>query len=328
MSLESPSTLRAAAIGLVVALAVVAAATGGSVAVDEPRDEPSNTSPPVRVYVSETLDVSNVELTGGGTVGTDQTTFVSVAGDEVFTVDPENADFDDVEPGSYDADSDDDDEAELIVVQPRITDFDVRNERGVDIAGDTVEASDFEEVTITVEYNFAEADRLDVTLEDPSGVDLAGNSRIIESGGSVTVDTSGADPGTYRISVEGSDVEAGRASTTVTVAGGDAEPTATPRPTATATATPTATPTATTTPTTTATATPAPTATPTTTATATPAPTATPTTTATATPAPTATPTTTATVTPTPTTGGGAGFGPFAALTALLAVALLVRIRN
>jgi hypothetical protein len=243
---------RPTAAGLVVCLVVAAATT--SVAVDEPHDEPSNTRPPVRVYVSESLDISDVELTGGGTVGTDETTFVSVSKDEVFTVDPENADFDGVEPGSYDADADADDEAELIVVQPRITDFEVRNERGVDIADDTVDADDFEEVTITVEYNVAEADRLDVTLEDPSRVDLAGNGRITESGGSVTVDTSGADAGTYRIAVEGSDIEDGRASTTVTVA--SAGPTATPTPTPTAT---TPTPTATTpTPTATSTASPTP----------------------------------------------------------------------
>ncbi|MFC7173543.1 hypothetical protein ACFQL0_09620 [Haloplanus litoreus] len=173
------------------------------VAVEEPRDEPSDTSPPVRVYVSETLDISNVQLTGGGTVGTERTTFISTTGDSVFTVSPENADFDGVSPGSHDADTDDDDDPELVVVQPRITDFDVRNERGVDIAGDTVEASDFEEVRITVEYNFAEADRLDVTVESPDGVDLAGNERITESGGNVTVDTSSADPGPYRIEVEG-----------------------------------------------------------------------------------------------------------------------------
>jgi len=314
MSLEPPSRLRSAVVTLVVALAVVAAATGASVAVDEPRDEPADTSPPVRVYVSETLDISNVELTGGGTIGTEQTTFVSVGGDEVFTVAPENADFDGIEPGSYDADSDDDDDAELIVVKPRITDFDVRNERGVDIAGDTVEASDFEEVTITVEYNFAEADRLDVRLDDPDGVDLAGNSRITESGGSVTVDTSGADPGTYRISVEGSNVEDGRASTTVTVPGGAAEPTATPTETATTTATVVRTPT------------PTSTVTPTSTATATP--TATPEPTATATPEPTATATPTATPTSTPTEGGGDGFGPLVALLALLVVSALVRGRN
>jgi PGF-CTERM protein len=311
------ATLHRLPVVLAVALVLVVAATGTGLAADEPRDAPSDPSPPVRVYVSESLDISDVELTGGGTIGTDRTTFVSVSGDEVFSVDPENADFDGVAPGSYDADSDDDDDAELLVRKPRITDFDVRNERGVDIAGDIVEGSDFEEVTITAEYNFAEADRLDVTVENPDGVDLAGNSRITTSGGSVTVDTSGADPGEYRIVVEGSGIEDGRASTTVTVAG------ETERPTATATARPTPTPTPTSAPTPTATSTPAATATATSTPTVTPTPTPAVTTTST----PTVTPTETPTSTPTTTQDDGPGFGPIVALLAVLTVAALTRRR-
>lgn len=190
-------------VALCIGLTVAAVTTGASVAVEEPRDAPSNTSPPVRVYVSETLDISNVQLTGGGTIGTNRTTFVSVGGDGVFTVAPESADFDGVAPGSYDADGDDD-SPELRVLRPRVSEFEVRNQRGVDIAGDTVSASDFREVRITAEYNFEEADRLDVTVEGPNDIDLAGNRRITTSGGNVTVDTSGADPGTYRIVVEGS----------------------------------------------------------------------------------------------------------------------------
>ena len=304
MPFDRPTARHAAATVLVI-VGVVAAATGAGVAVDEPRDSPSDTSPPVRVYVSETLDISNVELTGGGTIGTDRTTFVSTGGDGVFTVVPENADFGGVGPGSYDAESDADDDPELRVVRPRITEFEVRNERGVDVAGDTLDADDFEEVTITAEYNFAEADRLDVTVESPDGVDLAGNARITESGESVTVDTSGADPGPYRISVEGSVIEDGRASTTVTVSGA---PESTPTPTTTPTPTPTATPTPTPTPA----ATPPPT----------PTPTATPT------PAPTTTPTPTPAATLTATEGGGAGFGPVVAVLALLAVAFATRGRN
>ncbi|WP_435066435.1 hypothetical protein [Haloplanus sp. C73] len=296
-----PTRYLVVAVVAVVA-ALLVAATGASVAVSDPRDAPSNTDPPVRVYVSETLDISNAELTGGGTVGTDQTTFVSVDGDEVFTVNPETADFDGVAPGSYDADSDDDNRADLLVVQPRITEFDVRNERGVDIAGDTVDGNDFEEVRLTAEYNFAEADYLEVTVETPDGLDLAGNRRITTSGGQLTIDTSGADPGTYRISVEGSNIEAGAASTTVTVAGetetATARPTPTERP---ATATPTAT------------ARPTPTATARPTATDRPA-------TATPTDAPTATPSPTTT-----TTGDGAGFGLVAALGALAGAALVAR---
>jgi len=293
-----------------VVAALVVAATGASVAVSEPRTEPANTTPPVRVYVSETLDISNVQLTGGGTIGTSQTTFISVNGDDVFTVNPEDADFDDIEPGSYDADSDADEQADLVVVRPRITDFDVRNERGVDIAGDTVDANDFEEVRLTVKYNFAEADYLEVTVENPNGVDLAGTRRITTSGGRVTVDTSGAKPGEYRITVEGSGIEAGSASTTVTVAG--AESTPTPRPTAEPTPTATERPTDT----------PRPTATPTATARPTEEPTPTPTTTPTATERPTDTPTATPTAPPT-TTGDGTGFGPLLALVALAGAALV-----
>ena len=313
MFFDRPTTRRVVTIAFVV-VGVVAVVAGAGVAVDEPRDAPADTSPPVRVYVGETLDISNVELTGGGTVGTNRTTFVSTGGGGAFTVAPENADFGGVDPGSYDAESDADDDAELVVVRPRITEFEVRNERGVDVAGDTLDGTDFEKVTITAEYNFEEADRLDVTVESPDGVDLAGNARITESGDSVTVDTGNADPGTYRISVEGSDIEDGRASTTVTVAGAAVEPTATPTPT------PTATPTATPAPTATPTPAPAPTVTPT----------SSPESTATARLTPTATPTATPTPTPapTPTEGDGAGFGPVVAVLTLLAAAFVGRGRD
>ncbi|SDZ84526.1 PGF-CTERM protein [Haloplanus vescus] len=303
MRLSSLPTRSLAVTAVVLALVVSAAGVG--VALDDSRDAPSDTSSPVRVYVSESLDISDAQLSGGGTVGTEQTTFVSASGDDVFTVDPEDADFDGISPGSYDAESDNDSRADLRVIQPRISDFDVRNERGVDIAGDTVSATDFEEVRLTVEYNFADADYLEVTVETPGGVDLAGNRRITSSGGSVTIDTSGAEAGTYRISVEGGDIEAGAASTTVTVAGGaestaTPKPTATPRPTATATERPT----------------PEPTATATATSTATPTPTPEPTATA------TVTPTATATATPTTTTSDGPGFGPVVAVVALVGAAL------
>ena len=313
MFFDRPTTRRVVTIAFVV-VGVVAVVAGAGVAVDEPRDAPADTSPPVRVYVGETLDISNVELTGGGTVGTNRTTFVSTGGGGAFTVAPENADFGGVDPGSYDAESDADDEAELVVVWPRITEFEVRNERGVDVAGDTLDGTDFEEVTITAEFNFEEAERLDVPVERPDGVDLAGNARITESGDSVTVDTGNADPGTYRISVEGSDIEDGRASTTVTVAGAAVEPTATPTPT------PTATPTATPAPTAPPTPAPAPTVTPT----------SSPESTATARPTPTATPTATPTPTPapTPTEGDGAGFGPVVAVLTLLAAAFVGRGRD
>jgi hypothetical protein len=295
----------------VVCLVVGAAAASVAVAVEEPRDSPSDTTPPVRVYTGETLDISNVQLTGGGTIGTDTVTLVRVGSGDRTDVDPENADLDGVESGSYYVESDSDEGAELAVVRPRITDFEVRNERGVDVEGDTLPANDFEEVTITAEYNFAEADRLEVTVDDPDGLDLAGNARITESGGSVTVDTGDTDPGTYRITVEGSEIEEGSRTAEVTVAGR----TATATPTDTLTATPTATPD----PTATATPTPDPTATATPTATPTDTPTATVTGPLTQTPAPT--PTATETPTPTATASDGPGLGVAAGIVALLLAA-------
>jgi hypothetical protein len=310
-----PPTTRSVLAALAVCLVVGGVATSVAVAVDEPRDRPSDTTPPVRVYVSESLDISDVRLTGGGTIGANRTTFVGIGDRGAFSVDPENADFEGVETGSYYVERDTDEQAELSVVAPRITDFEVRNERGVDIAGDTVAGNDFEEVTITAEYNFDDADRLDVSVDDPDGLDLAGNAHITDSGGSVTVDTSGADPGTYRITVEGSDIEGGSRTVEVTVAGG-ADGTSTPTATDTPTTTPTSTPTST------------PTATPTPTITATDTPTATVTGPLTETPPPTATTTATPTATATPTTSDGSGFGIAAAAVAALIGAAAVRRRG
>ncbi|MFB6079902.1 MAG: hypothetical protein ABEJ81_02700 [Haloferacaceae archaeon] len=277
-------------------------AVGGALAAADHRDAPASTTPPVRVYVSESLDISAVQLTGGGTVGTGSTTFVATDEDHTFVVpNPTDADFTGIEPGSYYVDRDGDTRPEVTVVRPRITDFEVTNERGVKIGGRTVDRTDFEEVTVTADYNFDEADRLDVDVEGPNGLDYAGDAAITASGGSVTVDTSGGPTGEYTVSVTGSAIEDGTASTTVTVEGRGGGGTSTATRTRTATPTPTTT------------ATPTRTATPTTTATATPTRTATPTT--------TVTPTRTATPTPTTTSGGGPGFGVGGALVATLALA-------
>lgn len=155
-----------------VCLCLVAAAclaVGTGLAVEEPREEPADTQPPVRVYVGETLDVSAVQLTGGGTVGNETTTFVRSTEDDRFTVDPTDADLDDVREGLYYVERDGDEAPELLVVRPRVTDLDVRNERGGDVADRTVDRNDLDEITVTAEYNFDEADRLDVEVVDPRG---------------------------------------------------------------------------------------------------------------------------------------------------------------
>jgi PGF-CTERM protein len=281
------------------------------VAVDQPRDAPEDTDPPVVVYVGEEdLNVSTVELTGGGTVGMDETQFVGVAGDadgEVLTVDPTAADFRFATPGAYDSEADADERPELTVTDPDVTDLVLRNERGVNVTGDTVD--DLDSLTVEAEYDFAEADRLDVTVETPGGLDLTPNGRITESPGSLTVDVRNEGTGTFQVTVEGSELEDASRTATVTVGRDDGT-------------TRTRTDTRTTTTTRTATASPTPTATPTSTPTGTASPTVTPTPTPTGTASPTVTPT------PTLTTDDGDGFGATVAVTALAAAVALARRRR
>jgi PGF-CTERM protein len=288
---------RAAVVALVV-LAVGAVALP-VVAVSEPRDAPADTRPPVRVYVSETLDISSVQLSGDGTVGTEETTFTAVGGGESFTVDPTNANFDGVPVGSYYAESNSDVRADLTVVRPQVYSIVLRDDNQQDVTGRATDPANLDRLTIRARYSFADADRLDVSIVDPTGAEVA-TARITENDQQITVDIPDPTPGIYRVTASGSNIEAGNRTVTVRVRG----QVATATPTATVTATPTATPTATATPEPTPTATPEPT--------------------------PTATPEPTPTATPTAgtTADDGPGFGVVAALLSLLAVALLGRHRR
>ena len=215
----------------------------GSVgAVPTPRDQPANTSPPVRVFVGETLDVSAVELTGGGTVGTGSVTLVGDAGDadgEVRTInDPTDAEFDDFTAGAYAVSSDSDERAEFSVGEPRVTRVVIENQNGANVTNAWEPTG--ESLTVTARYNFAEADRLDLTVRSPDGLDVtatvASSDRITTDGGTVQLDLSEQDEGTFRIILKGSDLDDARQ--VVTVRTGPRR-TATPLPpTATATETP------------------------------------------------------------------------------------------
>jgi hypothetical protein len=310
---------------LLTALLVALLLVGTATAVSTPRSQPTDTSPPVRVFVGETLDVSAVELTGGGTVGSGSVTLVGLAGDADGTTesidDPTDADFGGFETGSYDVAADGDDRADVVVVEPRVTSVVVRNQNDANVTDGWDPSGD--DLTLTVEYNFDEADRVDVTVESPDGLDVtprvAAVDRITESGGSITLDLSDEPVGTFEITVEGSDLD--RASQTVTVRTGP-RGTATPLPTATETETATPTPVpATPTDTPTATETQPITATPTDTPTATTSPTTSP---PTATETQPATPTETASPTPQSTTSTSTpGFGVWTVLLALVTLSAL-----
>lgn len=297
---------------LLMALLVV---SGGAVAVSSPREQPTDTTPPVRVFVGETIDISAVELTGGGTVGTSSTTLIGVAGDadgEVQTLsDPTAADFSDYATGTYRVSSDSDDDPEIVVTEPRVTEVTIENRNGANVTNAWDPSG--ENLTVTARYNFASADRLDVTVEAPDGLDItasvASSDRITTDDGSIQLDLSDQEDGTFQVILEGSNLE--DATRTVTVRTG-------PRETATTTSsTPTATPSPT--PTATPIETPEPTSTPTETPSETPSPTSTPT------PTVTSEPTSTVTDTPAPkptTSTTTPGFGGMITLFAFLSLAV------
>jgi hypothetical protein len=291
-------------ITVLLCLAVIAGTAGLAVGASEPRSEPAKTSPPVTVYVSETLDISNVELTGYDDIDDDPITLRLADGNATVRIDdPTNASFDGVQPGEYYVESDTDREPDLRVVEPRVTRLRLQSRGGENVTDRTVRS--LSALIVRAEYDFDNADRLDVTIRGPDGVPIGLNprsARITESGGRMSVLMATRPPGTYTVVVEGSDIDAGRRTATVTVRG---EPTPTP----TSTPTPTGTPTPTTT------ASPTPTETPPPTPTSTPAPT--PPSTATA-----VSPPTQATETSTRTAMPADGFGPGLAVAVLLGLVI------
>jgi PGF-CTERM protein len=269
------------------------------VAPSEPREEPGDTRPPVRVYVGETLNISSAQLTGDGTVGTNETTFVAVGDGPSFTVEPTSANFSGVQPGAYHAGNDTDIRADLQVVRPRVERLEVRGEDQQTVTDDPADPDDLGRVYIRAGFNFDDADRLDVTVVGPLGTEV-GDGSIATSGERTVVELGEPTPGMYTVTVAGSELDAGNRTATVRVAG----TTPTTVPTATPTPTPTATPTLISTSTSTLTSTPTPT--------------------------PTVTPTATPTSTPFPetTVGDGPGFGVVGAILALVTPALYGRRRR
>lgn len=215
----SPFARRAtllAALVVVSALAAGAAVPDEAGAVASPRTAASG-SPPVQVFLGEELNVTGVGLTGGGTIGSGEVTFVGLAGNASGLVESHDAasvDFTDWETGSYDADGDD--QAEILVRNPRVTGVELTLENGADVTN--AWAPSDEQVTLTASFNFDQADGLDVEVRDPSGLDVApevaSDTAIDADDGSVTLDFSGADAGRYTVTVEARNLDASR---TVTV---------------------------------------------------------------------------------------------------------------
>ncbi|WP_299330700.1 hypothetical protein [Haloplanus sp.] len=243
--------MRRTVIPLLVVLLVGVVTLPGA-AVNDPRSEPAETTPPVRVYVSETLNISAVELSGGsGAIGTNATTFRAVGGGASFTIEsPAAADFDGVEPGSYYVTTDSDVQAELSVRRPEIDSLELRDQQAVTVTNRSTDPEHLNRLSVRARYNFDAVDRLNVTVVGPSGATVA-TGRITGSRGLIRVEISDPVPGVYTVTAAGSGVDAASRTATVRVRGTTATPTAT------ATTTPASAPT-----TTASTTTPTPTGTP------------------------------------------------------------------
>ena len=126
----------------------------------------------------------------------------------------------------------------VTVTTPRITEFEINNDDGQDVSGGILGAD--QNATVNIEFNFADSERIDLTIEDSNGVDVtneltSANTTINASvannvpevdntAGSVTIpiDLSNVDVAEYTFTVEGDeDLEFGEAtqSTTVRIAG-------------------------------------------------------------------------------------------------------------
>jgi hypothetical protein len=221
-------------------------------AVNDPRSEPAETTPPVRVYVGETLNISAVELSGDPrTIGTNATTFRAVGGGASFTIkSPTAADLDGVEPGSYYVTTDSDVQAELSVRRPKIDSLELRDQRAVTVTNRSTDPEHLNRLSVRARYNFDAVGRLDVTVVGPPGATVA-TGRITENRELIRVEVGDPVPGVYTVTAAGSSVDAASRTATVQVGGTTATPTAT------ATTTPALAPT-----TTTSTPTPTPTGTP------------------------------------------------------------------
>ena len=195
-----------------------------------PRDTPDGTSPPQVIFVGEEgLDVSNVEQTDTaestetGPIGDDSVTLVGLAGDAdgtVETINPTDADFDGFATGTYD--TNDDEQAEFSLREPEIEDVEINTQTagdGADVTNSNIETGS--EVWLFSDYNFDNADKLEVTIENPNGLDVTsqiignnnpdvfydGEHYITQSGdaGNISLDFEDARTGTYNITVEGAD---------------------------------------------------------------------------------------------------------------------------
>ena len=178
----------------------------------------------------------DVEVEGG--LVDNQT--LTINGDSSETLDltsPIPQDSDDQSTGIYTANGqdsiDDTTNPGVILRQPRITDSEIQKDDG-DVTGATLGGNNADDLNITADFNYQQAEVVEVTVEDPSGTDITQevlddevgdgdtfieNDTVDDGGpGVVGIDMADQDAGEYTIVLEGAgDLDFGSATTTMTL---------------------------------------------------------------------------------------------------------------
>ncbi|RDZ38981.1 major cell surface glycoprotein [Haloferax sp. Atlit-47N] len=120
----------------------------------------------------------------------------------------------------------------VTLLAPRITDSEILTSSGGDVTGSAISSSDADNLYVNADYNYESAEKVEVTIEDPSGTDITnevlnGTDVFVDdgsidgtssTGGGVGIDMSGQDAGEYTIILEGTeDLDFGDATETMTL---------------------------------------------------------------------------------------------------------------
>jgi len=112
--------------------------------------------------------------------------------------------------GTYSTQPDSSGGFEITVQTPRINTLEVQNNGGSDVSGGVL-TTDQENAQVFVEYDFASAEDVELTVEDENGLDVtdeivdSGASNAINGDGSIPINPSAVDSGEYTFTVEGAE---------------------------------------------------------------------------------------------------------------------------
>ncbi|MFC7131155.1 HVO_2072 family ArtA-dependent S-layer glycoprotein [Haloferax chudinovii] len=135
---------------------------------------------------------------------------------------------DDQPLGTYSADGESSGSANVTLLAPRITDSEILTASGGDVTGSAISSDDADELYVNADYNYESAEKVEVTVEDPSGTDITNevltsssdvvNDSTVDTQNGAQLDMSDQDAGEYTIILEGAeDLDFGQASQTLSL---------------------------------------------------------------------------------------------------------------